>query len=503
MEQTTVGNETVFTYQHGSGELVSVRSFEEALGRCAFLATESETSPEEARMWFDLHARGMEADASEEIAESDEEEAEVNEEPEPELPQETKKAEQKTRGAERTERRTSDKEVPDIPSPIKQITSQETISAPAKAAAVNKSFGAKPAPSRAGETASEPPPASTISVSSPQKVKAETYSIPEMPQNIVKAVLPITETRVASGAEETETVQETPGLSNQDLAKNTYLSGDQQVAERVKPPGATLSPEINNEPSLIEQNQEILSVEIEEQVATAETDTAFFLKEIADPEAEIFLENELIGADEQWANDEVVRLREFGSEEESSTTSVLFAEINKPEATEDLPAEEVEQTIIDLVERIEAIDTEGAEMVYGILDKIALKVETIIIPLQVAESGQENDESGQVNLGVVEIEAKPEEELRGLFIELFVYVGMEYSPELIEAITKLALKLDIRELSPKTELMEKSVPDPSQGTHEIIKQLLGALTAIKQAAERAYAIGKSILLLYRLESAIT
>jgi hypothetical protein len=97
-------------------------------------------------------------------------------------------------------------------------------------------------------------------------------------------------------------------------------------------------------------------------------------------------------------------------------------------------------------------------------------------------------------------EVNVQEELEELFIELFDILSIEYTPELIESLTHLTLKLHLIEEIKKLKEEEEIEETPQgSGTHEIIKKLLMAISSIKKYIANTYAIGKSALQLYKLK----
>jgi len=151
-----------------------------------------------------------------------------------------------------------------------------------------------------------------------------------------------------------------------------------------------------------------------------------------------------------------------------------------------LTIEEIEDSLIQLAERIEASEPETTEKVNEILDKI------INVPAKPEAHNGENI--------ITEVEAQ--EELEELFAELLDDMGIDYTPELIESLASLTLKWHLTDEIEKLKDEEEANSAPqASGTHKIIKKLLAGLSTIKKAIAHACAIGKSALQLYATNSA--
>lgn len=151
-----------------------------------------------------------------------------------------------------------------------------------------------------------------------------------------------------------------------------------------------------------------------------------------------------------------------------------------------LTIEEIEDTLIELSEYIEASESEMTERLNEILDKI------IDVPTKLEAHVGEN----------IIIEEQAQEKLEELFTELLDETGIDYTPGLIESLAFLTLKWhlagEIEKL--KNEEETETVPKAS-GPHAIIKRLLVSLSNIKKSLVHAYAIGKSAVQLYNFNFA--
>jgi hypothetical protein len=145
-----------------------------------------------------------------------------------------------------------------------------------------------------------------------------------------------------------------------------------------------------------------------------------------------------------------------------------------------LSINEVEETLVLLSERLEDAEPEIEEVLNEILDKV------IEMPARL-ENRDENDIT----------EAEAVEELEELFIQLMDYLGIDYTPELIESLVSVALRQQLIELENPKDYIDSA---PSEyGTHEAIIKLLYGVSVIKKAQTHAGVIGKSALHLYRFQ----
>jgi uncharacterized coiled-coil protein SlyX len=145
-----------------------------------------------------------------------------------------------------------------------------------------------------------------------------------------------------------------------------------------------------------------------------------------------------------------------------------------------LVIEEIEDSLIQLAERLEACEPETAKEVNEILDKIMEVQATFEVP-----SG-ENTTS----------ETEAQEALEELFTKLFEPLDMEYKPQLIEYLVQFTI---LRFPTDQIEIIGSEAEyDITQdaGTHEIIKKILAGTSNIKKEMDKAAAIGKSAIRLY-------
>lgn len=152
----------------------------------------------------------------------------------------------------------------------------------------------------------------------------------------------------------------------------------------------------------------------------------------------------------------------------------------------DMLVKEAEQAVNELAECIEELGSKETETVHRLLDEIVLKAE------EARTTAEINVENQEDSLQAEEVK----KELKELFIELFDYVEMEYTPELIESFVKLASYEDISALILGLEQEETANVSCDRGLHEVIKHLLTVIARIKKAVFQAYHLGKSAIQLY-------
>jgi hypothetical protein len=253
--------------------------------------------------------------------------------------------------------------------------------------------------------------------------------------------------------------------------------------------------------SIAEENQEAQNAEVEEidmQPVDIEPDEVL-LEDVEESETlgSQVLEEPILSfieqqMDEQEAEDTSDGVN-FVSEVKTSQPKLVEFVATRPDVAGELPApiEEVEEAIQKLAEHIEEFEVEEFEVVQEILDEFVHKTEEV---RQVTKNMPEDDPESfeQTTAEIEEIN----EELKELFIELFGYAEIEYTEELVESFIKLAIKFDISEPIVEAEQEDEITATQGQGTHEVIKRLVAAVTSLKKKIKHAYAVGKSALNLY-------
>jgi hypothetical protein len=143
----------------------------------------------------------------------------------------------------------------------------------------------------------------------------------------------------------------------------------------------------------------------------------------------------------------------------------------------------LEPVVAQLAEQIQAAETEITKTANEILDKIRE------LPARLEEQAANGLTQEQI-----------QDEIEVLFTELLDELGIEFTPELIEALARaaIALKPANKNQNPKTENTEEQPSDP--GTHEI-KQLLSGLNSTDNSWEKVWALGRYALWNYRTKLA--
>lgn len=203
--------------------------------------------------------------------------------------------------------------------------------------------------------------------------------------------------------------------------------------------------------------------------------------EVIQPEAEMVLDID-IDADEERPLIENVSI--YFSHEE---TPLIAAQETEPESLADqfkMPVEEVETTIVLLIERLGILEDEEAQAAYQILDQI----------MELPTKAETSSEAETISEQEVRLE------MEKLFANLFEQMDIEVTPELVDALIELTWKNHLEEAyeAPlQTEAIYQAPQD--KGTHEFITKLLAGVADIKESLANAYLIGKSAMRLYMLD----
>lgn len=204
---------------------------------------------------------------------------------------------------------------------------------------------------------------------------------------------------------------------------------------------------------------------------------------IGDLETDLELDDELlfgrhtIYVDEDFLDPAEIPVYQPDSETIFSRQTKMAAE--KPVQVT-APIEEVEKSVVHLVDRIESAEPETIEIANEILDKI------IEVPAKL-DAGNDKE---------IITEVQAQEELEELFTELLEILDIEYNPELIESLARLTMQLRLADKVKEIKTGESTDETPSgYGTHEIIRQLLNGISDLKKTSQ-AGAIGQLTMLLY-------
>lgn len=480
MEEAVAESESTLAYQHASGEIHIARSPEEAILLCTHLGqmVMEEGGQEKARRMIKLYVIGAEI-----IAREDEEAEEVDElEQQEDDPQPGEKTDKPKQGEllvskkePRREELHNNEQSNDQP-----IPKQETVqfgNSPTEIEVTDNKLGTKSETSR------------TATVSKSQPEKGDTAA----PVQEIVAAARLT---LGNTKDIYEAIAPAAGPKN----------FDQGSASATEVPTAPTKKEITRQTISIEKPAERLVTTLKALSETDQVDSppsaepvtesrensasAGTISVEADLDETMLAGSEITGPDAfdefQQMSDEPLMEVFYEREVDGEEFVLLIPELP-------VPVEQVEQAVQELTERIEKIEAEESELVHQILDEIVLKVEEAH---SVVEPGAESQEDS------IEKIEETQEELKELFVQLFEMAGIEYTEELIESFVKLTLKQEIPELILKAEPEEETNLVHDSGTHEIIKQILVAITRTKKAALHAYRIGQSAVRLYSQQLAL-
>lgn len=164
-----------------------------------------------------------------------------------------------------------------------------------------------------------------------------------------------------------------------------------------------------------------------------------------------------------------------------------IVEVNKRElyetgATEQDDFSEIEDILVEIVESAQQSGIETAQKTHEIMAKI------IDTPFVV--SGEDIDES------------QVQQEIQLLFTELLENLGIDYTPELIESLSRQILNNRfVLGAENVADINDEEEPNQSSGASTVVQQLTTALAHIKSAIDQACAIGKSALMHFGLSLA--
>ena len=208
--------------------------------------------------------------------------------------------------------------------------------------------------------------------------------------------------------------------------------------------------------------------------------------------------NEALDFDKVFTPESIV----VGLDEFLSDFSEILITDNEPIFELTLPLEEVEAAVDSLAETIETLMPDKFAVVQEILDDISSEVNNAYAveetALEVREAAAETQPDRSKAMAQTEIR----QELEELIVELFDKAGLDYRPELIEALVELTLSGDLSqiipsEVEPETEVEASATMD--RGTHEIINRILMAISDLKRKLVNVYQLGRSALSLSKLE----
>lgn len=162
--------------------------------------------------------------------------------------------------------------------------------------------------------------------------------------------------------------------------------------------------------------------------------------------------------------------------EDLESIDFMIVDIHELPTVVDESLKEAEALFAELAEQMATSEPEKVKEVNEILSAI------IEIPAKLEDESILSEEEAQTELEV-------------LFTELFDVMEIEYTPELAESLAKLTLKWHLVEEIKKIRKEDNELK-AQDGTNEIIKKILVALSKIKKAILHAGSIGRSAMRLY-------
>lgn len=468
---------------------------------------------------FYAEVRGMVARAHQEIETPDETE-EIKDEAEPD---ETETAEQTQDESAQRPNMYSEKEEPqteqatntnDGPLPKAPSQTSQTQSAGGNSDAGVPRTELTAATTVKGSNISAIAPAKTSELSKPPSFDTAPPPLAKTPQ---ERPVSKTESRESVETNDEETEKPTMNIAS-DTSGITEPNAPSAEIFEPKPSEQLVDREVKSTPVLSETNgiegsdkEQPITGFIDTKLDTSENDAAPDLIELKESATKILtsgrVEDESVSLAQneagrfsetvisaEWEEDSEVNVFSEGLiadeflqvDTEHATSHHLKLEAPEPLFELSLPVEEVEHNVQELAERIEALDAEESRAVHDILDKIVVKFEEITA----SPNNIEDEEYAQA------ARDDKAEEMKELFIDLFDRVELDYTPELLESLTGLAMRGHMAEFTKAIEADTKNRTAVDRGTHEAINRLLAVVSRIKKAVLHAYSIGRSMLRLY-------
>ncbi len=402
-----------------------------------------------------------------------------NSQPEEELEAEAEEAEQPE---EQTETKvTSETKDPANPRPVGQENKKDKVQKPEPAQEtkdVNEQVTLTPkskAPLARTAPASPPyAPERTALISQPA-VQVVPDARPATPDRYSKRTYPptvkeqpltaITESVIPDAKEETAPLEPQPGFSSAETA----LLFEEQA------PQATLIPEGMTDPR--------------PELATLTPD--FTAQEMYQTDDEIFPQVESsLWVDDSTTDKDKYFIPELLAEDRLGGYEKLSYELVTP-------LKQIEDTFIEVSEKISGLEPEEEVAAMAILDETGEKFAQATNEVWVAEvDGSKMADTAELqitDLGQIEVEIKE------LVVELFDFLEIGYNDELLDSFASLALP---KQLDIETEQRIKANSSYTDtGTHEIINHLQNAIANLRKIALGIHKIGRSAIYLYSVRAA--
>jgi hypothetical protein len=494
MEQTITVNKAEYTYQHVSGEVVTVGSFEEALGRCAVLGSE-DTTPEEARLLFELYSQGVEVlnddakedtenEKTEKIEDEENDAAVVNQE------QPREKMKQPTENPKNLDIKSAESYDIKTEKPTAQSIAKLEPIKPTNPVPKRETSGRQSAEAAGNQLAVGP---SDVMISQQSEAKmSQNVKAPGQSPDLFKSEIPAEAAETRSGP----TAQtEAGGFAGAETLQPRPLNieFDKPAFRRQETTADSFSAEIKSHEELFLINENVEPL-FKNKPESDQSEAIYYETDVFD-----FNENEILDLAIKQQDQAVLDIQFEASVGQGADAPVLEAELVS-ELT--LPIETVGDAVSVLAEKIEALAADEFEAVQEILDDISYKA------AEVHQATAPDTALAETVLDPLAAEAEVidpaeiKQELQELFVELFEAAGLDYTPELIEALAELSISGTLAEIiNPEIESESKPEDDTNldRGTHEIIKQIQATISNLKRKMANAYRVGSSILALYKLE----
>lgn len=191
-----------------------------------------------------------------------------------------------------------------------------------------------------------------------------------------------------------------------------------------------------------------------------------------------------------WDDRQTLDLHKYGETDEPGEPLVSSPSTENAESPPAENAEQLEDVVVQLTEKIEALEGAEAEATEELLDEISVRVTEL--------HGRFPDQAGEPetdkNLEPATEQAEIKQEVTELVRDLMKRLEVDYSPETVESVVNLILIGPSGQLIEDTKTGHPRIKD--NGTHEIVKQMSLALANLQQKLLGAYHLGQSALRLY-------
>lgn len=500
----TIESTEVFNYTHENGEVVSATVKD--LGSCALLGNLPEAQRAIlARQFMIEQRRILEEETDENIDENEtqEEEPDDGEPEEKERKAEpSEKSHAEAAGQEKKDKANKQEaQEQNAPEPLAESVEENTEPLKTKAEDKNRVIAdtgykeATPEPATSIPEASAGNPiletAKESDESSGYSPPRENSESPAVKQKVESSPVKVVDAREPAVENENAHVQDQAEVSDvAELSESLFIENDMH------------SPAKEFEAVATEVQEDLAAIDAEltiEEEMPVEIDNVLYEGKVENPRIEQIESDELSEIAQPWIEGELLAIGSHevkdAAERRATEKDIFATEDSLVIAELGTPMKEVEDTILEIAGFIETSENmEETAEVHEILDEINLKVQE----LNTSPAASEKEGEGVI----VEDDVDPEtieEELEELFSRLFERIGIEYAPELLNSLVKLAMRQNIQELFMDLEPKVETGTTQGTGTHELLNYLVAALGSIKKSAQNAYRLGKSAMQLYSMQ----